>query len=132
MKITNVENLRRVLYEYFLWLTKIKHILKWFHYSLDQTTPWIDSSCKTDVKLCRFTFILTGDSQHRFLNKGIFAKYNNFSLEECYEKCRNISTCESFNMSRAQKECHLSKARKVDVNAELFIYKNGFMYYERV
>ena len=86
----------------------------------------------TDAKSCRSTFQADEKSRDRFLNKGIIAKYEDIALMDCYKKCQIMMKCESFSVNEKGKECHLSKHRRDNVNAELYLERKGFVYYERV
>ena len=57
------------------------------------------------------------------------AKYKNIFSSKCYEKCRKTKKYESFSVSEAKKECHLSKARRDEVNRKLYVEKESFVWF---
>ena len=57
------------------------------------------------------------------------AIYENILSSKCYEKCRKTKKYESFSVSEAKKECHLSKARRDKVSRKFYVEKESFDYF---
>ena len=72
-------------------------------------------------------------SRDHYLNYGILTIQKVISLEKCIEECEEWGfDCRSFSFSERASECIINNLKRGDVNGASYVFKKGFIYYERV
>ena len=72
-------------------------------------------------------------SRDHLLISGIIEQHIRVGLMECKRKCEEFGTkCQSFSMSESEKRCFLHDVTRDHAFKADYVYKKGYVYYERM